>query len=187
MEPEIVVSPTGGKTEVWNLPIEEEYLRAFLEYIFENHWQSIIFGPVIQGAAYEFRCPREPKSIALLDGYLTVHFGGSHFHLCIGENKGTESNPTPLELREHRRPSRAEVFRGLDRAGAPVTWGFRMFNGRDEPQITIFFPNPFLTDDDGIADSPDWTRLAVWEDIARRYLDRKPDPRDRSGLGFQHS
>ena len=187
MEPQTVVSATGGKTEVWTLPTDEGYLHGLLDDIFRNHWPSIVFGPLIQGAAYEFRCPRAPKSIELFDGYLTVHFGGGHFHLCIGENLGSESNPTPEDLRKHRRPSRAEFFRGLDRNGAPVNWGFRMFNGKDEPQISIFFPNPFLTDDDGIADSPDWTRLAVWEDVARRYLDRAPDPRDRSGRGFRHS
>lgn len=187
MEPETVVSATGGKTEVWPLPTDESYLHGLIDDIFRNHWESIVFGPLIQGAAYEFRCPRAPKSIELFDGYLTVHFGGTHFHLCIGENRGSESNPTSEDLRKHRRPSRAEFFRGLDRNGAPINWGFRMFNGKDEPQISIFFPNPFLTDEDGIADTPDWRRLAVWEDIARRYLDRAPDPRDRSGLGFRHS
>ena len=185
MEPEVIVSPTGGKTEVWELPTDEEYLHRLLADIFQNYWGSIVFGPLIQGAAYEFRCPREPKSIDLLDGYLTVHFGGTHFHLCIGENIGSERNPTPQALRAHRRPSRAEMFRGLDRENKPVNWGFRMFNGKNEPQITIFFPNPFLTDDDGIADKPDWLRLAMWEDMARRYLGREPDPRDRSGTGFR--
>lgn len=186
-EPERVVSSTGSTIEVWSLPVDEAYLQGLLSDIFERYWQSIIFGPLIEGAAYEFRCPRAPKSIDLLDGYLTVHFGDTHFHLCIGENRGPESNPTPPELRAYRRPSRAEFFRGLDRAGAPVNWGFRMFNGKGEPQITIFFSNPFLTDDDGIAEQPDWSRLAMWEDIALRYLNRAPDPRDRSGNGFRHS
>lgn len=187
MEPTIDISPTGSKTEIWSLPTDEAYLHKLLEDVFATYWPSIIFGPLIQGAAYEFRCPKEPQSITLLDGYLTVHFGGTHFHLCIGENKGSDAHPTPPELRAHRRPSRAEIFRGLDRDDAPVTWGFRMFNGKDEPQITIFFPNPFLTDDDGIADTPDWSRLSMWEDIARRYLDREPDPRDRKGRGFGHA
>jgi hypothetical protein len=187
MEPRLETSSTGSATEIWRLPVDEAYLLGLLNDIFRKYWQSIIFGPLIEGAAYEFRCPREPQSIELLDGYLTVHFGGTHFHLCIGETKGPASNPTPEALRAHRRPSRAEFFRGLDRAGAPLNWGFRMFNGKGEPQITIFFPNPFLTDDDGIAEQPDWSRLAVWDDVARRYLGRAPDPRDRSGKGFRHS
>ncbi len=184
MEPQLEVSPTGVKTEVWSLPSDPDFLHNLLRDIFTTYWHSIIFGPLIQGAAYEFRCPCPPRSIDLMDGYLTVHFGGSHFHLCIGENHGSEKNPTPPEVRAHRRPSRAEIFRGLDGAGVPVTWGFRMFNGRGEPQITIFFPSPFLTDEDRIAEAPDFSRLAMWEDIARRYLDRAPDPRDRAGSGF---
>lgn len=185
-QPDRIISPSGSVTQVWPLPLDESYLHELLGDIFRRYWRSIIFGPLIEGAAYEFRCPREPKSVDLLDGYLTVHFGGTHFHLCIGENRGLASNPTPPELREHRRPSRAEFFRGLDRDGAPVNWGFRMFNGKGEPQITIFFPNPFLTDGDGIADQPDWSRLAAWEDISRRYLSREPDAFDRSGKGFRH-
>ena len=158
MEPEIVGSANQGWSEVWVLPTDESFLYGLLEDLFIN----------------------------LLDGYMTVHFGGTHFHLCIGDNLGTASNPTPDHLRRHRRPSRAEFFRGLDRQGAPINWGFRMVNGMGEPQITIFFPNPFLTDDDGIAEVPDWSRLAVWETVARRYLDRDPDPRDRTGRGFRH-
>ena len=50
--------------------------------------------------------------------------------------------------------------------------------------MTLFFPNPFLTDDDRVAPTPNWERLAAWEDIAARYLDLAPDPRDRSGQGF---
>ena len=79
------------------------------------------------------------------------------------------------------------MFRGLDLDGCPVNWGFRMFNGADEQQCTVFFPNPFLTDDDGFADSPDWSRLAMREDLCRRYLGREPDPKDRTAKGFSHS
>ncbi|NJO54366.1 MAG: hypothetical protein HC829_05530 [Bacteroidales bacterium] len=40
-----------------------------------------------------------------------------------------------------------------------------MVNGKGEPQITIFFPNPFLTDDDGIAEQP---RLGVMSMTVQR-------------------
>jgi hypothetical protein len=51
----------------------------------------------------------------------------------------------------------------------------------------VFFPNPFLTDEDDIAEQPDWSRLDVWDDIARRFLGRRQlqDPLDRSGRGFR--
>ena len=64
-----------------------------------------------------------------------------------------------------------------------------MFNGDGTPQLNVFFPSPFLTDEDGIADKPDWSRLAVWDDIAVRYLGREQaqDPIDRSGQGFHRA
>lgn len=184
IEPRIVTSDSGTRTEIYDLPTEESYLDELLRHIFETHWEGITFGPLIEGGAFEIRCPCAPKSITLMDGYLTVHFGRTHFHLCIGENRGTEKHPTPDALRKQRRTSRAEIFRRLDREGCGISWGLQLFNGHEEQLISVFFPNPFLTDEDGIADEPDWSRLAAWEDIGRRYLGRELDAADRSGKGF---
>ncbi len=189
IEPETITSEADGTVEVFPLPTEEAFLEEFLTYIFETYWREIVFGPMIQGGAFELECPNAPKKIGLFDGYLTVNFGnpGTHFHICIGENRGSPGNPTPPGLKKHRRTSKAELFRNLDKEGAPVSWGGRLFNGTGEQQISVFFPNPFLTDEQKIADEPDWSRLAVWEDLSRRYLNREPDPRDRSGKGFSHN
>ena len=184
--PRLETSTSGSVTELYDLPLDEEYLQELLSYIFETHWEGIVFGPLIQGGAFEIRCPNAPKNISLMDGYLTVHFGRSHFHLCIGDNWGTGNHPTADELRAHRKPSRAEIFRRLDKDGCGISWGLQMFNGQGEQQISIFFPNPFLTDEDGIAEDPDWSRLSTWEDIGRRYLGRELDAADRSGRGFGH-
>jgi hypothetical protein len=179
-------SSDGNRQEIYSLPVEVDYLEELLRYIFAEHWRSIVFGPIIEGGAYEFRCPCAPRSITLFDGYLTVHFGGTHFHICIGENIGSASCPTPPALKKSRRTSRAEIVRGFDENGCPIIWQLRLFNGDDTPQLNIFFPNPFLTDEDGIADQPDWSRLSVWDDIAMRYLGREQaqDPLDRTGQGF---
>lgn len=182
--PELVERADGAREEVYALPTDEAYLHELIEYIFRNYWRGLVYGPIIEGAAFEITCATAPVSITLLDGYLTVHFGRTHFHLCIGENRGTPTSPTPPELRVRRRTSRAELVRGLDREGAPLTWSLRLFNGAGEQQMTLFFPNPFLTDDDRIAPAPDWDRLAAWEDITARYLGVAPDARDRSGQGF---
>jgi hypothetical protein len=115
------------------------------------------------------------------DGYVTVDFGRWHFHLCIGEH--TASGP---ELGRIRGCSRAELYRGLDRDGAPVTWGLRLFNGRDEQQMTVLLPNPHLTDEQAIAEEPDFARLAAWDALRARFLRLSPDPLDRSGHGFSH-
>lgn len=186
IEPRLEKSPTGTAIEYYDLPAEEGYLKELLTYIFETHWEGLIFGPLIEGGAFEIRCPCAPKSITLFDGYLTVHFGRTHFHLCIGDNMGSEKFPTPPELREHRRTKRAEIYRRLDREGCATSWGLQLHNGQDEQLITIIFTNPFLTDEDGIADEPDWSRLAMWEDIGRRYLGRELDAADTSGKGFKH-
>jgi len=177
----------GNREEIYALPTDSDYLEELLRYIFDNHWPSIVFGPLIEGGAYEFRCPCKPRSITLFDGYLTVHFGAAHFHLCIGENRGSESSPTPRQLRRTRRTSRAEIVRTFDAEGAPILWQLRLFNGAGTPQLNVFFPSPFLTDDDQLAERPDWSRLAVWDDIATRYLGREQsqDPLDRSGRGFR--
>ena len=67
-----------------------------------------------------------------------------------------------------------------------VAWGARFYNGKGEQQMSIFFPNPFLTDEQQIAEKPAWSRLAIWDDLTRRYLGRGSDPKDRSGTGFSH-
>ncbi|MEM8975524.1 MAG: hypothetical protein AAGD43_25960 [Pseudomonadota bacterium] len=174
--------------ENWSLPTEEAFLEAFLRDIFENHWEGIRFGPLIQGAAYEWKCSSGPTRIGLMDGYLTIHFAhGGHFHLCIGENKGSEEYPTPAELRAHRKPSKAQIFRGYGRDGKPVTWGFEMWNGKEEPMISIFFSNPFIEDDDTLSDEPVWERLSMWREISGKWLGRPPEDIDSEGIGFRGS
>jgi hypothetical protein len=181
------VKDNGARSrEYWELPLNEDFLQAFLRDIFESHWRGIRFGPLIQGAAYEWRCPTEPTQITLSDGYLTVLFGGGgHFHLCIGENKGSERAPTSPELRAHRRPSKAQIFRGFGADGKPVTWGFEMWNGKNEPMISIFFANPFIDDDDSLADEPQWDRLAMWRRVSKTWLGREEEALDAEGRGFR--
>lgn len=182
--PRIERDDVGAALEVFDLPAEEAFLDELLRHVFETYWDRIVFGPMIQGAAYEIRCPRAPSRIGLMDGYLTIFFGRSHFHLCIGENKGSPKSPTPPELARHRRTARAAFFRALDASGAPTSWGLKLDNGAGEQQMTIYFPNPFLSDDDEILAEPDWPRLAVWDALMARTLGRAPDPKDRSAQGF---
>lgn len=175
------------KREVWSLAAEEATLEAFLRDVFENHWDGIRFGPLIEGAAYEWKCPAPPRTISLMDGYLTVMFGdGGHFHLCIGDNRGSERFPVSPALTKRRKPSKAQLFRGYGGDGKPVTWGFEMWNGDGEPMISIFFPNPFVEDDDSLARTPDFARLATWRAISGRWLGREPEAIDEQGRGFGH-
>jgi len=117
-----------------------------------------------------------------MDGYITVDFGTWHFHICIGETKGSSKNPTPDALARHRRTARAELYRELQaRDGTPNTWGLRLFNGADEQQLTVFLPNPFLSDDMKPLKQPDFNRLALWDHLRQTCLGLPPDPKDRTG------
>lgn len=174
------------KREIWSLPTEQPILVAFLKDVFTHHWQGIRFGPLIEGAAYEWKCPSAPESISVLDGYMTVMFGnGGHFHLCIGDNFGSADHPTSENLRLHRKPSQAQLFRGFGTDAKPLSWGFEMWNGANEPMISIFFPNPFLEEDDRLSDEPVFARLETWRSIAKKWLNREPELLDEQGKGFR--
>lgn len=167
------------KAEYWPLPLDEAFLEGLMRDLFENHWQQLTFGPMIAGGAYELRCPAAPKSIHVGGGYFTVHWGRyGHFHLCIGTSKASP------DVVAHRRPSKAEFVRGLDGQGHPVTWSLQMANGHGESTLAIYFPNPFLTDEDEIAPTPNFARLALWHDLLVRYAGHQPDGTDELGKGF---
>jgi hypothetical protein len=183
-----IVDPDGATVEVFPLPTDEATLLELLRDLFANHWHDITFGPMVQGAAWEMRAAQAPSKIGVLDGYLTVAFGVPHFHLCIGEHKGPHNNPVSPELAHHRRTARAELYRRLKRDGTPVSWGVRLFNGKNEQQITVLLPNPFLDrETEKILRKPDWSRLYLWDQLRARWLGQaEPDPFDRSGTGFRH-
>jgi hypothetical protein len=185
----IITRLDGGQSalQVWPVPLDEDFLKEFLTYVYTNYWDQVVYGPLIEGAAYEMTCPRAPARIGLFDGYLTINFDGPHFHLCIGENKGSPEQPTPEALKAKRKPSKAQLFRRLDKTGAPISWGFEMRNGADEPMISIFFANPFVSAGDKITKEPVWERLTMWRDIAQRYLGREAEAFDESGRGYAHT
>jgi hypothetical protein len=186
--PRTVDEPGMGRLEIFPIPTDEPTLFALIKHIFESYWETIFFGILIQGAAWEVKAPGAPRKIGLLDGYVTVDFGPWHFHLCVGETKGVGATPTPPALARHRRCARAELYRMLNpRNGAPTSWGLRLFNGAGEQQLTVFLPNPFLGADGRPTRTPQWEHLAAWDDLRQRCLGLAPDPFDRTGTGFVHS
>ncbi len=186
MRPREVDEAGVGRLEIWDLEPTEAILRPLLTDLFEHHWRELTFGPLIQGSAWEITAPGPPKRIGYLDGYLTVDFGHFHFHLCIGEHRGDPRAPVSPELARHRRTGQAYFYRRLNADGTPDGWGLRLLNGRGEEQMTVLFPNPFLTEDLKFAPEPRWERLRLWDDIMQRYLGLGPDPRDRSGRRMLH-
>ena len=178
----VVDEPGVGVQHVWDLSTDEATLLAVITDLFTGYWQHMHFGVLVHGAAWEVAAPNAPTKISMLDGYVTVDFGRWHFHLCIGEH--TASGP---ELGRIRRTARAELYRGIGRDDTPTTWGLRLFNGRDEQQMTVMLPNPFLTDTQDIVDEPDFSRLAAWDHLRTTYLGLPADPYDRTGKGFRHA
>jgi hypothetical protein len=187
LEPRTVTEPGNGTLEIFPLDPTEENLTSLMTELFRDHWDKIQFGPHVQGAVFEIKATEAPERISMLDGYLTVDFGAWHFHLCIGEHRGSAKHPTEPEVARHRRTSRAEFYRRLNPDGSVGSWGIRLFNSKDEQQITIFLPNAFLSDEMKFLKTPDWSRLELWDDLRRRYLGLEPDSRDRSGKTMFHA
>jgi hypothetical protein len=188
-QPKRIMEPDGTPLDVFSLPVDPSSLEKLLRDLFENHWRDIVFGPIIQGAAFEIHADRAPTRIGVLDGYLTVAFGVTHFHMCIGETKGPRSNPTAPEVARLRRTARAELYRRVGRTCVPMSWGVQFFNGGGEQQITVLLPNPFLhPETDKVLKEPDWSRLALWDKLRAQWLGLdEPDPVDRSARRFSHA
>ncbi len=180
-----VTEPGNGTLELFPLDTSATTLVPLCTELFRDHWAAIRFGVLIQGSVLEIRAPAAPVTVAMLDGYLTVAFDAWHLHICIDAHRGLDQ-PVDSRLAYHRRTARAEFYRRLDPDARPVSWGLRLFNGKDEQQLTVFLPNPFLDDDDKHLASPDWARLTLWDDLRRRYLGLATDPRDRTALRFVH-
>ena len=178
----IITLTSRGYEEVFPVSTQEDVLFSIFEDIFQNFYDKIHFGPLIEGAAWEVAAPNKPTRIALYDGYLTVDFGPWHFHLCIGENKGSEKNPTPEALKQERRTSRAEFYRRLNQERIPSSWGFRAFNGAGVQQISVFLPSPFYQHSPFVKyEQPDWQKLETWDYLRNKYLNLPSDELDRKG------
>ncbi|OBH17396.1 hypothetical protein EHH44_14690 [Mycolicibacter terrae] len=175
-DPPIVDTEDRGREQLWPLPADQQSLLELLHLCFDEYWDEIWFGIIMQGAAWEVAAPNAPRKIAMLDGYATVDFGRWHFHLCIGKHRASGS-----ELGRIRRCSRAELYRRIGKDGNPMSWGVRLFNGRDEQMMTIMLPNPFLTNDQQMREEPEWGQLELWDKLRAKYLGLGPDPLDRSG------
>ena len=170
----------GSSQSVWEFRPTRELLEALLRDLFENHYESIVFGPCIQGAVFECRVTAPPRKISYLDGYLTVDLGDWHFHLCIGEHLGDARHPCPPELARWRKCARATLLRIYQNppvAGhAPVSYSLALMNGRDEQMTTFYLPNPYFDARYRVLDTPDWGKLALWNHIRTSYLGLQADP-----------
>jgi hypothetical protein len=164
---EVVREPDGGVTEYTDVSVAGDTVERLMREVFGEHWAAISAGPIVDGAAYEIRFTAAPK-LSMLDGYLTIDTGAWHFHLCVNDHRGAA---TP-ELARVRRVARAAFFRTDGGSCVPGAWGLRLWNGRGEQMITVYFPNPWLDDDLERIREPRWEQTALWEGLRARYAGR---------------
>jgi hypothetical protein len=166
----VVVNSDGSRTAFYEVPTDSDILERLMREIFEQHWDGICVGPILQGAAYELMYSKPPK-VTLSAGYLTVDTGEYHFHLHIGVPEGERASTSDPELARQRKISRAVFFSETREGGKgclPGSWGFRMWNGIGEQMITIYFPNPYY-DKTGMLKEPQLDRLQLWERMRDAY------------------
>jgi hypothetical protein len=161
---DLVRNPDGTTTRYADVSVAGDTIERLLSEVFGTHWAVVSAGPVIEGAAYEIRFTAPPK-LSMLDGYLTVDTGTWHFHLCVNDHRGAAT----AELARLRRVARAAFFHTEGGTCAPGAWGLRLWNGHGEQMITIYFPNPWLDEDERRLREPRWERTALWEGLRRRY------------------
>jgi len=164
---EVVREPDGSLTEYTEVAVAGDAVERLMTEVFREHWAAISAGPIVDGAAYEIRFTAAP-TLSMLDGYLTVDTGPWHFHLCVNDHRGAA---TP-ELARVRRVARAAFFRTDGGSCVPGAWGLRLWNGRGEQMITVYFPNPWLDDELERLREPRWERTALWDDLRERYARR---------------
>jgi hypothetical protein len=142
--------------------LRPEETRTVLAELFGMHWHEIRFGILGGGAEWEIRAAQPPRLVPLNDGTVTLHFGGWHMHLRVADRPG-------LDRADPERVHRLVFFRLLDEKRSPTDWGLAFVNGRGEQQLAVLLPNPLRGEDDRPLPRPDWTRLALWNHLRRRY------------------
>src|SRR5436190_1586157 len=134
----LVHEADGSVTRYHDVPVAGDTVARLLTALFSKHWGDITFGPIIEGSAWEIRL-RDAPTLTVRDGYLTVDTGAWHFHLCVDDHRAHGN----ADLARVRRVARAAFFRTDGGTCVPTSWGLRLWNGRSEQMITVFFPSPF--------------------------------------------
>jgi hypothetical protein len=155
----------GALSHYYDVSVADDHVTRLLTEIFSKHWADVRFGPLIEGSAWEIQLTSAP-TLTMHDGYLTVDTGAWHFHLCVERHRGRGDET----LAAIRRVSRAAFVKSEGGTCVPVSFTLKLWNGRGEPMITIFFPNPYY---DHVTEKrrrePDWTCTALWDELKARY------------------
>src|SRR5438094_10615278 len=95
----------GTVTTYDELDVEGDRVERLLTELFTEHWPAVTVGPLVEGAAYEIRFPVAAR-VSMPDGHLTLDTRPWHFHLCVGDHRGTPSS----ELVRIPRAARSAFF-----------------------------------------------------------------------------
>ena len=172
-------NPKGGTIEYEDFPTTIDVTGPLLYTLFQQQWQQVQIGHVVEGGVLELEFTEPPKVCLIYDGYLTVATPAWHLHLCLEKNLGGPHCTTPIELREKRLLSRAAFYRYLNSEGVAKSWGLQFWNGAAENLMTIFLPNPFLGEDEDYLHEKkaEFSKLALYEELREIYvLGTRPIP-----------
>jgi len=164
--------PSGGQMEYEDFPCDVDTTSPLLYRLFQECWDQIEIGHVVEGGVLELGFPAPPKICVLYDGYLTVVTESWHLHLCLEEHKGGPLEKTPLELRQERLISRASLYRRLNENGEARSWGIQFWNGANQKMMNIFLPNPYVDEQEDLLPEgkPQQEKLRLFEELRETYI-----------------
>ncbi len=171
--------PGGGYIEYEDFPIGIDVLGPLLYTLFEQNWQSVQVGQVVEGSVLELEFTAPPKINVIYDGYLTVVTEAWHLHLCVEPHYGGPDRKTPPELQQHRLVKRGAFYRRFNAQGEARSWGIQFWNGAGENMMTLFLPNPYVAEDESLLpeNKPQLAKLSLYESLREIYvLGTKPIP-----------
>lgn len=164
--------PNGGWIEYEDFPVNIDVTAPLLNSLFQDHWQEVGVGHVVDGSVLELELNQPPKIVRLYDGYLTVVTESWHLHLCLEESLGGPTCQTPLELRQKRLISRAAFYRRFNPKKQARSWGIQFWNGAGERMMNLFLPNPFVGDQEDLLpeNKPNLDKLKLYETLRQIYV-----------------
>lgn len=165
-------TPGGGTIEYEDFSHHIDVLGPMLYTLFQEHWQEVQLGHVVEGSVLELEFTEPPKICVVYDGYLTVVTSSWHMHLCVEEHQGGPHGRTPPDLRQQRLISRAALYRRLNEAGEARSWGIQFWNGAGEKMMNLFLPNPYLGEDEDLLPEgkPKLEKLSLYQELLQIYV-----------------
>ncbi|NEQ97935.1 MAG: (2Fe-2S) ferredoxin domain-containing protein [Cyanothece sp. SIO2G6] len=175
----------GGRVEYEDFPCTVDVTGPLLHTLFQERWQEVELGHVVQGSVLELSFTEPPKIFVLYDGYLTVVTEAWHLHLCVEPHVGGPHDRTPEPLRHQRLIKRAALYRRFNANNRPVSWGIQFWNGSDERMMTLFLPNPYIGEGEELLPEgkPQLEKLGLYETLRQIYvLGEQPIPYSENPL-----